>query len=376
MEPFRAAQATGDDWRTACRRCLEQLRDLPPSARLGFVYASGPVAEALDLVVEELKRATGIADWAGCGGAGVCSSGHEQFGEGALVVLVTSLGAGDHRVFDALHGAGAASASGLGGGGARLAVVHGDPRQIRAPEAIAGLAAEQGLFLVGGLASSPASAAQIAGRPTEGGLSGVALGAAVPAITGITQGCAPIGPVHEVTACHSRWLISLDGRPALDVLKDEIGDILTRQLHRVSHYIHAALPVHGGDRADYLVRNLLGIDLQQGAIAIAAEVRRGDGILFVKRDGASARKDLHRMLVDLDARRGGRQVRGALYHVCIARGPNLFGPDSRELKLIEAVLGPVPLAGFFANGEIFHDRLYTYTGVLTLFLDDGRGGRS
>jgi small ligand-binding sensory domain FIST len=371
MEPFRAARATGDDWRMVCRQCLEQLRDLPAAARLGFVYASGPLAEALDLVVEELKRATGIADWAGCGGAGVCSSGDEHLGQGALVVLVASLRAGEHRVFDALHGA--AAPSGGTGSRAGLAVVHGDPRQIRAPEAISGLAAERGLFLVGGLASSPTSAAQIAGRPTEGGLSGVALAAEVPVITGITQGCVPIGPVHEVTACHSRWLVSLDGRPALEVLKEEIGDILTRQLHRVSHYIHAALPVHGGDRGDYLVRNLLGIDLQQGAIAIAAEVRRGDGILFVKRDGGSARKDLHRMLLDLDARRRGRPIRGALYHVCIARGPNLFGPDSRELKMIEDVLGPVPLAGFFANGEIFHDRLYTYTGVLTLFLD-GRGG--
>jgi small ligand-binding sensory domain FIST len=46
----------------------------------------------------------------------------------------------------------------------------------------------------------------------------------------------------------------------------------------------------------------------------------------------------------------------------------MFGPDSAELKTIERVLGPVPLAGFFTNGEIFRDRLYSYSGVLTLFL--------
>ena len=28
----------------------------------------------------------------------------------------------------------------------------------------------------------------------------------------------------------------------------------------------------------------------------------------------------------------------------------------------------VPMIGFFGNGEICHDRLYGYTGVLTLFL--------
>ena len=30
-------------------------------------------------------------------------------------------------------------------------------------------------------------------------------------------------------------------------------------------------------------------------------------------------------------------------------------------------LGEFPLVGFFANGEISHDRLYAYTGVLVLF---------
>jgi small ligand-binding sensory domain FIST len=74
------------------------------------------------------------------------------------------------------------------------------------------------------------------------------------------------------------------------------------------------------------------------------------------------------MVTDLVRRCEGRTVRGALYHSCVARGPGMFGPDSAELRPIEEVLGPVPLAGFFTNGEIFHNRLYTYTGVLTLFL--------
>jgi small ligand-binding sensory domain FIST len=46
----------------------------------------------------------------------------------------------------------------------------------------------------------------------------------------------------------------------------------------------------------------------------------------------------------------------------------MFGPESAELRMIERALGPVPLAGLFSNGEIFRDRLYTYSGVLSLFL--------
>jgi small ligand-binding sensory domain FIST len=59
--------------------------------------------------------------------------------------------------------------------------------------------------------------------------------------------------------------------------------------------------------------------------------------------------------------------RGGVYVSCLGRGVNLFGPDAAELKQIQAALGDVPIVGFYANGEISQDRLYGYTGVLTLF---------
>ena len=42
-------------------------------------------------------------------------------------------------------------------------------------------------------------------------------------------------------------------------------------------------------------------------------------------------------------------------------------PDS-EPALIRQVFGDIPLAGFLAAGEIAGDRLFGYTGTLTLFL--------
>ena len=60
--------------------------------------------------------------------------------------------------------------------------------------------------------------------------------------------------------------------------------------------------------------------------------------------------------------------RGGLYYSCLGRGVALFGDDSAELKMIQETLGDFPLVGFFANGEIFNQRLYGYTGVLTLFV--------
>jgi small ligand-binding sensory domain FIST len=63
-----------------------------------------------------------------------------------------------------------------------------------------------------------------------------------------------------------------------------------------------------------------------------------------------------------------RKPRGAVYYSCIGRGVNLFGQDSEELAMIRDSLGDVPLVGFFCNGEISHNRVYAYTGVLTLFI--------
>jgi small ligand-binding sensory domain FIST len=371
-QTFRAVVAAGTDWQRACSDCIAQLNPWPDTATLGFVYASDPLAAALDMIVGSLREATGLQDWVGTGGAGVCASGAEYMDEGALVVLVASVPPGGHCLFD---GPGEEAIQ-LAPEVARwcraerpaLGVVHGDPRLTDVAVTIAGLGASSGAFLVGGLTSAQTNPLQIAGGSTEGGLSGVLLAAGVPVVTGLSQGCSPIGPVHEVTGCQGPWVSSLDGRPALDVLREEVGEVLSRDLNRIGGYIHAALPVTGSDRADYVVRNLIGLDMGREAIAIGDQLRRGDGLMLVRRDAAAAQSDLGRMLEDMMARTEGRSVRGALYHTCVARGPHLFGPDSAELAAIERVLGPVPLAGFFTNGEIFHDRLYGYTGVLTLFL--------
>ncbi|HEY6133841.1 MAG TPA: FIST C-terminal domain-containing protein, partial [Rubrivivax sp.] len=62
-----------------------------------------------------------------------------------------------------------------------------------------------------------------------------------------------------------------------------------------------------------------------------------------------------------------RTIAGAVYVSCTGRGGLHFGGPSAELRIIEHALGPVPLVGFFAAGEIARHHLYSYTGVLTVF---------
>jgi small ligand-binding sensory domain FIST len=312
-----------------------------------------------------------VRHWVGSVAAGLIGSGRESYDTPALSLLVTDLAEEQFRLLPAMtrdvtpvltdtrawrdtHG-------GLFG------VVHGDPRNPRVPHLIAQLS--QGLdggFLVGGLSSSGADQelAQVAGERCENGLSGVLFAADVPVITGLTQGCSVIGHRHEITDGEGHVVARLDGRPALDVLREELGGSLPRG----GGQVFAALPVPGSDTGDYLVRNLLGIDPDRGLLAIGDRFHPGMQLQFARRDALTARADLLRMLRGIRARLGGRP-RGALYFSCQGRGRQLFGPDSAELALIAGELGEdLPLAGFYASGEISNHRLYGYTGVLTVFL--------
>ena len=166
-------------------------------------------------------------------------------------------------------------------------------------------------------------------------------------------------------------IAEIDGQPALKILKADIGEVLALDLRRAAGYIHAALPVAGSDTGDYVVRNLIGFDEERGLIAIAAPVETGDPILFVSRDANAARADFTAMLEKLKSRAGpgtDHPIKGAHYISCIARGPNMFGGKNAELGLVRDALGDIPLVGMYANGEISNDRLYSYTGVLTLFV--------
>lgn len=378
MTSFRAAAGSGEDWRSACDDCLAALGELPPTTNFGIIYVGGALAHALDLIASRLKEATGVEAWVGTGGTAVCTRQQGRIGDTVLAVLTAALPPDGFHLFDGL----ADRAAGADGKVPEhpddhppprraLAIVHGDPRQTETPSMIERLGERTGAFLVGGLTSAIGNGAmQIAGRPTEGGLSGVLLSADVPTITGLTQGCSPIGPVREITGMDGPWITTLDGCPALDGLKEDMGPVLARNLERMTGFILAARPETGVDRNDYLVRDLGSVDPLRGFVMVGDDLRKGDPLCFVKRDPEGAKTDLRRLTADLKRRAEGRPVLAALYHSCVGRGRHLFGTEDLELAIIEDVLGPMPFVGFRTNGEIFRDRLYGYSAVLTLFLGD------
>ena len=375
MEPFRIAHASAERWTDAAAACAWQVLAAGPLAAageaLGFVYASDAFAADLAKIVAHLGEATRVADWVGTVGLGVLATGREYFDQPALAVMIATMPPGSFRIFAtvaaSLDGFRAEHGAWIAAKRPALAVVHGDPRNPRLPALLSEIAESASCFLVGGLTSSRGPLSQVAAGVGDGGVSGVLFSAEVAAATGLSQGCSPFGAAHVISDCRDNVLFELDGRPALEVFKEEVAELFARGLARDAGQFHAALPITGSDTGDYLVRNLVGVDSRRGWLAIGDVPTVGDKIMFCRRDGSSAKEDLARMLRHVKRRLQGTP-RGAVYYSCVARGPNLFGPGSAELGMVRETLGDVPLVGFFCNGEISNARLYGYTGVLTVFL--------
>ena len=367
MTGFRYAHAAAE-WREATQSCLAQIGREP--ATLGFLYVTDVLADHLAEILAQFRQATGIEHWVGSVGVGICATGREYMDEPAVAVMVGDFAPDSFRVFSGIADDGDIDVAQIkcGAGPANFAIVHADPYNSQVSGLVNHLAerVESG-FLVGGLTSSRRQNLQIADNVMEGGLSGVLFSDGITVATRLTQGCSPIGPRHVITDCQRNVIITLDGRSALEVFSEDIGEALARDLERVGDQIFAGLPIAGSDTGDYLVRNLVGIDPANRLVAIGELVEPGSNVVFCRRYRKTARDDRARML---DSIKKGLYMHphGGVYYSCLGRGAGLFGAGSKELGMIREALGDFPLVGLFCNGEISHNRLYGYTGVLTLFV--------
>ena len=365
LTPFKYAHASHADWTVAARDCMTQLDAIPAAATLGFLYLSDNFAEEMDPILDFFKSATGVPHWVGTVGVGVCATGVEYLEVPAMALMLGEFDTADFQMLPVQRTVEDIAALPLEK--AYFAMVHGDPRNAQMQQLIEALSARMSSgFVVGGLSSSRGDMPQIADTQTSGGLSGVSFSENVQLATRLTQGVSPLGPRHQITDGKKNIIATLDRRPALDVMKEEIGEVLARDLRRAAGYIFVGLPVRGSDTNDYLVRNIIGVDPENNLVAVAEHIEIGDEIIFCRRDQASAEEDLRRMLTAIKQQLNA-PIRGGVYYSCLGRGQNMFGQPNREMELIREALGDFPLVGFSANGEISHNRLYGYTGVLTLF---------
>jgi small ligand-binding sensory domain FIST len=422
MKLFPYAHATHPQWQMAAALVLAQLRaqmalhDYASAPTLALLYITDHYAASAREILEHLgSELPLVTDWSGTVGVGIVSNNVEYWNEPALAVMLLEIPGDQYRVFSGVAPLGL-------GFEAHTALVHADPETADLGELIEEMAQRTNTgYLFGGLTSSRGPAVQFAvggngnirgqGAASgvfSGGLSGVAFGPEVAMVSRVTQGCMPVSAVHEVSEADHNVVIALDGEPALDVLLRDL-DVSLEQPQEALDVVRTtlvglvaaqdvaqdgpstALRQTGNFGEDVLVRHIIGLDPGRRGVAVSERVAAGAQLVFCRRNVQAARADLTRICAEIReelepqeqeletahalqasaleaAPHPARRIAAAVYVSCTGRGGQHFGGPSAEMQLVRRALGDVPLVGFFAAGEIAHNHVYGYTGVLTVFM--------
>jgi small ligand-binding sensory domain FIST len=413
-------------------RAQMALPEYASAPTLGLLYITDHYASEAQALLDHLSgELPEVTDWSGTVGVGVSASNAEYFDEPALSVMLLDVPADQYRVFSGVAPLPSHPRHPASGFVAHTALVHADGQTPELAELLAEMAARTDTgYLFGGLSASRGAGVQFAvggdgnmagqgaaGGVFDGGLSGVAFGAGVALVSRVTQGCQPVGALRTITDAQENVVLQLDGEPALDVLLGTLDVTLDGDPQPALRKVRATLAglVSAGEQpqgqrrtghfgTDTRVRHIVGLDGARRGVALADKVEAGMHLAFCQRNVAAARADLMRICAEIreelspeeleplplvsDAAAGaapapgeggqgsrapqaGRRICGAIYVSCSGRGGPHFGGPSAELQIVRHALGDVPLAGFFAGGEIAHHHLYGYTGVLTVFVEGG-----
>jgi len=208
------------------------------------------------------------------------------------------------------------------------------------------------------------------------GAVGVAMTGNIAMDTVISQGCRAIGKPYVITKAEEHIVWELGGKQALAVLHEVLSGLSAddRELaQRGSIFVGLALNEmrQAFGTGDFLVRNILGIDANAGAIAVAEDVRVGQTLQFHLRDPSTSRQELRRLLQQAGGAAGMTPPAGCLLFNCTGRGKSLYGTAHHDIRTIQTVSGKLPIGGFFCNGEIGPvggvNFLHGYTASLGLF---------
>ena len=378
MDNFFSISSQHDTSQAVINDCVRQLNAVPTESNFGFIYATDAMSADFSKLLKQCKAATGIEHWVGTIGLGVITAYQELYDLPAVSIMLAKF---DHDEFTMVPSIRKQSditshlqwprkfATNFG-------VIHGDPFNPQTQELIEEIQQQvENGFIVGGITSSRDNQYQVSDEVISGGISGVLFSENVSVITNLSQGCSPVGEKHTITRAENNTAFALDKKPALEVLMQDMNIDDYNDLEKKAVEVFIGLCIPGSDKSDYTVRNLVAIDPQHNIFAINDYLIKGNEIVFCRRNEQTAVDDMQHMLDNI-ARRLQQQsrqkpvdhkIRGGIYVSCVGRGREQFGDNSEEIKMIQNTLGDFPLTGFFANGEIHHNKLYGYTGVLTLF---------
>jgi small ligand-binding sensory domain FIST len=379
----------------ASSRLREELGGTPPDLVIAFVSDHHRTGYGDLAPILEAELGGGLL--LGCTARSVIGGGREIEGSPALSLTAAALPGVELTPFHLdveqlpeVHAPREAwsRACGLHDGGDAHFLLLADPFSFDVEHLIRGLdAAFPGGKKLGGVASGGLTpgdnALYLRQRVHRAGLVGVALSGDIELDTIVAQGCRPIGLPMFVTRCRDNVLQELDGRPALEVLQELYGSLSAedQELCRGSLFLGIEMKEAQGEylQGDFLIRNLLGSDGDDGSLTVGAMLRNLQVVQFHLRDARTSAEDLERRLSRYGSERHAATARGAVLFSCLGRGAHLYGRPNHDSEVLRRHLGDLPLGGFFCNGEIGPVQgttfLHGYTSAFGIFRERGAARR-
>ncbi|GJQ29232.1 MAG: hypothetical protein HBSAPP03_11160 [Phycisphaerae bacterium] len=372
----------------ACGACAMRLRR---HADLVFVFISKHHVAQAAAVASIIRKALSPTVLVGCTASGVIADATELEDAPSVSILAARLPGvelstcwtDDLIADEAEEDHAARLADRLGAGDdLRAAFMLADPFSVPLVRLLPSLNAARGagrsVPIFGGLASASGepggNAVLLNDRlETRGGVL-VSMRGSIAVDALVSQGCRPFGPTFVITKARRNLIFELGGRPALEVVSATVSDLTEQQREGLKAGLFLGRVVneyksHFG-RGDFLIRNVVGVDTEHAALAINEQVSVGQTVRLHMRDAQTAHEDLALLL---DAQKLYAPPAGVLLITCGGRGRQMFGGPNHDAGAVLRAFAPqpageaaakpgiaiepgtaarVPLAGFFAAGEI------------------------
>ncbi len=353
----------------ASAQILDSLDGQNPD--LAIVFISSHHAPSYFTAPEVLAEALGAKVLIGCSAAGVIGGGQEVELRPGIAISAAILPGVEITPFhinqDELPSPDAApgdwhSLLGIQPDDCPAIMLLPDPYTLRSDHLLAGLDfAFPDAVKIGGLASGGGrpgtNALFINEKSASSGAVGVAFTGDLAVETVVAQGCRPIGGPLVVTESEINVISKLGDQTPLEVLRDLFDTVETRdkRLIRRSLQIGIIMDRLAQDRSEgeFLIRNVLGADEEDGTLAVGELVQEGQVVQFFVRDAQAADEDLRMMLEEyIDSLDDGDVLASALLFSCLGRGQYLYGAPDHDTNMFTDMVADIPIAGFFSNGEI------------------------
>ncbi len=368
MTSFGAGTSIHPETATAIKdACGQAAASVRRPVDLAFVFVSPHHADGLDdaaaIIAEHLAPRVVL----GCTGEGIIGLDQEIEGQPAVSVWAANLPGVTLSPFHATfeHGDDGIRVEGLPADetatGPSLVVVLAEPFSTPGTEFLSLLDHHYpGAKAVGGMSSGGRAPGEnrllIGDTVVAEGVVGVTMSGNLPIATVVSQGCRPVGGRFLITRAEGNVIFELGGRPAFACLQEMYAALSTSEQELARRGLHLGLTINEAqsqfERGDFLVRGLVGADQQEGSVVVGDLVREGQTVQFHIRDRESASEDFNTLLT-AHAQAGRTATPGAaLLFSCNGRGRRLFGRPHHDVTMVRSRLGKIPVAGFFAQGEI------------------------